>query len=247
MPLTFVPLGVGDAFSALHYSSCLAVEAEGSLLLVDCPHPIQKMMREAAAASGRPLELERLAGVAITHLHADHSSGLESLAYFFHFALQQKLVLLAHPSVSERLWEGHLAAGMERLEPPGAPPSHMRLEDYFQLVPVREDAPARLGPFRVECRRTAHHIPTTAFRVRAGGRSLGVSADTSYDPSLIAWLSEADLFVHETGHGVHTPYEALAELPDAVRAKMRLGHFPDWFLSAPSSIERLEEGRAYVV
>ena len=33
MSLSFVTLGVGDAFSALYYSSCLAVEAEGQVLL----------------------------------------------------------------------------------------------------------------------------------------------------------------------------------------------------------------------
>src|SRR5262245_54510192 len=115
--LRFIPLGTGDAFSALRYSSCLAIEADGSWLLVDCPHPILKMMREAAVETGARLEPDRVAAVALTHLHADHSSGLEGLAYFFRFVLKRRLTLLAHPVVSERLWAGHLAAGMERLLP----------------------------------------------------------------------------------------------------------------------------------
>src|SRR5262245_8620681 len=124
--MRIVPLGVGDAFSALRYSSCLAVAPGDSFddgwLLVDCPHPIQKMMREAGQAAGVKIEPHRLLGVVLTHLHADHASGLEGLAYWSFFYLQRKLPLYAHPSVAARLWDGHLAAGMEQLLPAvGAP------------------------------------------------------------------------------------------------------------------------------
>ena len=47
-----IPLGVGDAFTALHYSTSVALECDGVWLLIDCPHPIQKMIREGALASG---------------------------------------------------------------------------------------------------------------------------------------------------------------------------------------------------
>src|SRR5262245_46999345 len=117
MGLSFIALGVGDAFSALHYSSCLALDAGDAWLLVDCPHPIRKIVREGSTAAGAPFDLDRVAAVALTHLHADHSSGLEGLGYFSHFALGRPVVLAAHPSVTTRLWEGHLAAGMEQLLP----------------------------------------------------------------------------------------------------------------------------------
>lgn len=248
MSLSFLPLGVGDAFSALRYSSCLAVEAEGQVLLIDCPHPIRKMLREASQASGVPLDVDRVAGVALTHLHADHSSGLEGLAYFSFFVLKRKLALLAHPDVTRRLWDGHLAAGMECLiEQHGAAPNPKHFEDYFAHTPLSLEAPVRFGPFTLECRRTYHHLPTTAFRIRAGGRCLGYSADTAFDEGLIAWLAEADLVVHETNHGVHTPYEKLAALPAELRARMRLIHYPDDFALEASNIEPLAQGRRYTV
>jgi ribonuclease BN (tRNA processing enzyme) len=241
--MRFVPLGVGDAFTALHYSSSIAVESDGAWLLVDCPHPIQKMLREA----GQPRP-DQIAAVVLTHLHADHASGLEGLAYWSYFYLRRRLKLVAHRDVAARLWDGHLAAGMEQLLPSlEAAPLAKSFDDYFDLVPVAEDAPATVGPFTVECRKTIHHIPTTAFRLRAGGRSLGYSADTAFDESLIAWLAEADLFVHETNYGVHTPYARLAALPDALRARMRLIHYPDDFDLAASTIEPLHQGRVYEV
>lgn len=236
-------LGVGDAFSALHYSTCFAVEAEGEWLLVDCPHPIRKILRESSAPAGLSLDVADLGGVVITHLHADHSSGLEGLGYFAHFVLGRRLPLLAHPLVLKRLWDGHLAAGMERLLPAAdAPPRDMTLDDYFDVRPLSTEAPRSLGPFRIECRPTIHHIPTTALRIRAGAACLGHSADTAFDPSLIEWLADADVFLHETNYGIHTPYADLASLPSALRARMRLVHYPDDFDVAGSEIAALTEG-----
>lgn len=246
--LDLVPLGVGDAFSARWYSTCFALRAEGQWLLVDCPHPIRKMMKEAGPTAGVELDVGDLLGVVVTHLHADHSSGLEGLGYFAHFLLRRRLPLLAHPAVVARLWDGHLAAGMERLLPAvGAPPRDMHLADYFEPVALDPDRAVPLGPFQVECRPTIHHIPTTALRIRAGGRTLGYSADTAYDEGLLDWLHAADLVVHETNHGVHTPYARLAALPAARRARMRLVHYPDDLDLAASVIEPLSQGRRYTV
>ena len=248
MSLSFVTLGVGDAFSALYYSSCLALEAEGQVLLIDCPHPIRKMMREASLSSGVELDVDRVAGLVLTHLHADHSSGVEGLGYFSFFVLRRKMRLLAHPAVSARLWEGHLAAGMEDLiRTPGGEPERHGLDDYFEPQALSTEHAVRLGPFSIECRRTWHHVPTTALRIRAGGRCLGYSADTAYDEGLIAWLGEADLVIHETNHGVHTPYEKLAALPEATRARMRLIHYPDAFDREASTIVPLAQGQRYEV
>ena len=246
MSMTFVPLGGGDAFSARYYSSCLFVEAEGKGLLVDCPHPIRKMMAEAGESAGRRIDLDLVEAVALTHLHADHSSGLEGFGYASHYVLGRRATLIAHPAVTERLWEGHLAAGMESLMPgPGETASRRECSDYFDLLPVREEAPAEIGPFRIECRRTIHHIPTTAFRIHAAGRVLGVSADTAFDPELIDWLMEADVVVHETNYGVHTPYEKLAALSELRRRKMKLIHYPDDFDPETSCIEALRQGVVY--
>ena len=239
-----VPLGVGDAFTAPHYSTCLALEAEGSMVLVDCPHPIQKMMREASLASGVPITPKRVDAVFLTHLHADHCSGLEGLGYWTFFVEKRKLPLYLHREVLAELWQGHLAAGMSQLLPAvGAAHVHMGLTDYFDIHVIDESTPTRCGPFTLECRKTIHHVPTTALRIRAAGRTLGHSADTAFDPTLIDWLSEADLVVHETNYGIHTPYADLAALPAALRQKMRLVHYPDDFDLGASTIEPLVEGR----
>jgi ribonuclease BN (tRNA processing enzyme) len=128
-----------------------------------------------------------------------------------------------------------------------AGPRSVGPDDYFDLRPLSTERPTAFGPFSIECRRTVHHIPTFAMRVTAGGRSLGLSADTAYDPGLVDWLAEADLVVHETNLGLHTPYEKLVTLPEPVRKKLRLIHYPDDFDLDDGVIEPLRPGRLYVV
>jgi ribonuclease BN (tRNA processing enzyme) len=245
----FVPLGVGDAFSARSYSSCLAVGFAGRILLIDCPHPVRKMLYDAKRQAGIPLDLDAVEAVALSHLHADHASGLESAAYFCKYGLGCKITILTHPDVADRLWTGHLAGAMEwSLPAPGQPPRRKSMDEYIDLRLLSETAPTTVGPFAIECRPTLHSIPTTAFRVRVGGRCLACSTDTGYDPTLIDWLSAADVIVHETNHSVwHTPYEKLAVLPADLRRRMRLIHYPDDFDQATSAIEPLQQGHVYSI
>lgn len=247
-----IPLGVGEAFTARHYTTCMALGVDDDWLLIECPHPIRKMLREATTAAGRPFDLDRVRGVAVSHLHADHACGLEDFGFYSYFALRRRAAVLAHPDVSARLWDGLLAAGMSEMRSgPGAPAATRQFDDYFNLVSLSATAPTMFGPFAVECRPTLHPIPTTAFRIHVAGRTLGFSADTAFDPALIDWLASADLIVHEvTTHeqsAVHTPYRQLAALPDTLRRKIRLIHYPDGFEDEPRAIEALHEGTCYEV
>jgi ribonuclease BN (tRNA processing enzyme) len=157
-----------------------------------------------------------------------------------------------HPDVSARVWSGLLSAGMEfSQKEPGTTPVRSQFSNYFELTDLDAARPVVFGPFSIECRRTIHGVPTTAFRITAGGRSLGFSSDTGYDPTLIEWLAPCDLIVHEattTVHtGVHTPYEKLAALPAQLRARMRLSHLPDDFDATSSVIEVLRQGHCYTL
>jgi ribonuclease BN (tRNA processing enzyme) len=245
--LELLPIGIGDAFSTKHYSTCLALRSADRWLLIDCPHPIRKMLREASASAGVELDVDRLEAAAVTHLHADHASGIEGFGYYSRFVLGRRARIAAHPEVSRRLWDGHLAGGMEWTRAADGRLHASRFEDFFELIPLDDERPVRVGPFSIECRRTRHIVPTTAFRIEAAGRMIAFSADTEYDPQLIEWLRPADLVIHETGPGIHTPLEPLAALPAALRRKMRLVHFRDReeLLAAP--IEPLEQGRLYTI
>jgi ribonuclease BN (tRNA processing enzyme) len=249
-----IPLGVGEAFTARYYTSCLALGIDDNWLLIECPHPVRKMLREASLIAGlpEPLDIDRIHAAVVSHLHADHCCGLEDFGYYSYFALGRRAKLLMHPETSVQLWNGLLAAGMEWVQvQPNKPATRKRLEDYFELIDLNPSQPVQSGPFVIECRRTVHSVPTYAFRIAAGDRVIGYSADTAYDPSLIDWLAPADLIIHEattTIHtGVHTPYKNLAALPETLRLKMRLTHYPDDFDMGSSVIDALRQGGRYQV
>jgi ribonuclease BN (tRNA processing enzyme) len=242
-------LGVGDAFSALHYSSSFAVEAHGRWLLIDCPHPIFKMLHEAGQQSGLTLDLKQLDGLVLTHLHADHCSGLEGLAFYYRYILNQRVPLYTHADVVADLWSRSLAAGMEfSLQKIGLPPVQRVLDEFFDVHLLAPGQPATIGSFTIDCRPTIHNIPTIAVRVSGGGRSLGYSADTIFDPNLVEWLAASELVIHEaSGTFMHTPYAALAALPEPLRRKIRLIHCPDDFDDANSVLELLHQGQLYSI
>jgi ribonuclease BN (tRNA processing enzyme) len=242
-------LGVGDAFSALYYSSCFALECKGEWLLLDCPHPIRKIFRESSRAAGLAMDVDRLQAVVLTHLHGDHASGLEGLAFYFRYVLSRKLPVITHPEVAASLWSKHLAGGMEwSLQEVNQPPVFRTPDEFLEVIPLEENQTLLQGPFSLRCRKTIHNIPTIALMIHAAGRTLGFSADTAYDPALVEWLAAADLVIHEACGGfMHTPYEALLGLPEALRAKMKIFHFPDTFDIDASQIEPLRQGKIYPV
>ncbi len=224
MSFSVLVLGVGDAFSARYYSSSLLLSAEGRHLLLDCPHPIRRMLKEAEPR----LDIGDIDALYLSHLHADHLSGLESMAFYSHFLLKRPLRLLAHPEVAGPLWPQHFQVSMSTLlDPQTGAQRRLSFEDYFECQLLREQNSHQEGPFSIEIRRTQHHIPTFAIKLKAAGRCFAYSCDTSFDPELIRWLSEGDLIFHECNYGAHTPYERLAELPETLRARMRLIHYPD--------------------
>src|SRR5262249_53487911 len=148
-----------------------------------------------------------------THVHGDHMNGLEGVAFFKHFVEQKRVRLVTSPEGRAGIWDQRLRASMSALWD-GQHFRELGFDGYFQLVPLSWSDEIAVGPFRIRARRTRHHVPTSALLVEAGGRRLGWSSDTAFDPDLIAFLAQADLIIHETNFGpAHTPYASLAALP----------------------------------
>ena len=219
-------VGVGDAFTARYYNACLLVEAGDLRLLIDAPPALARALRDLSDRSDITVGLDDIDHVLITHLHGDHVGGLEQLLFWRRFVTGRKTTIHAIPEVFAGLWDTRLRGGMDTLMHPDGSQSRLELSDYAEIEPL---APGvnRIGPIDLEWRRTIHHIPTSAVRMRVGDRVIGYSADTSFDPTLIDWLAASELFFHETNHGVHTPLAALVGLPEAIRGRMRLIHYPD--------------------
>jgi ribonuclease BN (tRNA processing enzyme) len=246
MTLSVRVVGVGDAFTAQYFNACLLVECDGTRLLIDAPPALARALRALGAHNGPSVALDDIDHVLITHLHGDHCGGLEQLLFYRRFVTQRKCSLYAIPEVLADLWNGRLRGGMDNLMHADGSHTSLTLDDYALVQPMGPGA-TRIGPLYIEWRPTVHHIPTSALRITAQGRTLGYSADTAFDPGLINWLAESDLFFHETNLGVHTPLDKLLTVHPSVRERMRLIHYPDFHDVDSSPIGCAREGDQYEV
>lgn len=237
-------VGVGDAFTTKFFNACLLIEAEDTRVLIDAPPALARALGDLGERGGARVGLDDIDHVVITHLHGDHVGGLEQLLFWRRFVTGRKASLYAIPEVLAGLWDTRLKGGMEVLMNERFEPQILTLDDYADVRPLGPGGTA-IGPLLVDWRPTLHHIPTSALRVRGRSASFAYSADTAFDPTLVAWLAESDLFFHETNLGIHTPLEALAGLPAATRRKMRLIHYPDFHDVESSPIACTREGDRY--
>jgi ribonuclease BN (tRNA processing enzyme) len=244
----FVPLGIGDLFSAAHYPTSLLLVADDQRLLIDCPSPLLRMLRDASATSGIAVGLDDVRHVILTHLHGDHAGGLECVGFHGRFNSHKPAHLWTLPEIAADLWEHRLRGSMAYdLDADSSLIECYRLEDFFNLHLLSPDRPTQIANVTVHVRRTRHAPPCFGFKVFFEGRSLGYSSDTAYDSHHVAFLKECDVIIHETGHGIHTPYEALASLPESVRRKIRLIHVEDDLEPARLQLPLLDEGMYYEV
>jgi len=242
-----VILGVGDTFSEIHRPTALLLISDEFHLAIDCPDMYRAVLRDAGRCKGRVYDFTKIDHFLITHVHGDHMNGLEGVAFFKHFVEHKRVQLLSIPEVHEVIWSERLKGSMRQLWD-GTEFRSLSFEDYFAFTPLEWAAATTIGPFKIEVRSTKHHVPTCAVRIESNGRMLGYSCDTAFDPELIRFLEPANLIFHETNFGpAHSPYASLAALPEELRQRMRLIHYPDGFDSKTSAIQLANEGEVFHV
>lgn len=238
-------LGTGNAFTRRHFGSSALIEAPEGHVLLDCPDPIHRVLHEATAEHGWEVDALAIDDIVVTHLHGDHSNGLESFGFSRRIARLRDdggpSIPRVHTSqpAADRLWS-KLAPAMDAPTADGTP---SRLEDFFDVRVLSTEHPNQVAGLTVECRFTGHPIPTIGLLVSDGSATLGWSSDTPFDDAHIEWLSRADLIVHESNHGrAHTAIEKLEGLPAEIRARMCLIHTADDFDSSATSLRVLQDG-----
>lgn len=247
-PLKFLMLGVGDFFPRRYYYTSFLILTNHSNVLVDCPDPLHKVLFEATRRSGISIEITDINNVILTHLHGDHSNGLEGLGFYKHFIHKRRPTIYTIAEVANNLWEHKLCGSMCRMNDlESMTPRFYQLQDFFKIRLLREGVIHRIKDLKVIIRMTKHYIPCFGLKIGYKGRWLGYSSDTAFDPEHISFLSDCHLILHETNVGGHTPYEKLLTLPESIRNKMLLVHLTDDFDTRRSKIPCAEEGKIYYV
>jgi len=247
-PLSFLMLGIGDFFTKYYYHTGFIIFLEDRPILVDCQDPLPKALYEASLKSKVKIGLDDIDHLILTHLHGDHSNGLESLGFYNYFTRNRKPMIYTIPEVKEAIWENKLKASMHpRTNDDFEKVGEMKLEDFFRIRLLSPERTHSILGMKIKIRYTRHFVPCFGFKVFYKGRSLGYSCDTCFDPEHIRFLGECDTILHETNNGGHTEYRKLLTVPGEIRRKMLLVHISDSFDIKKSRIPVAEEGRMYSV
>lgn len=235
-------LGVGSAFSKLHFQTNLLIIKGDDHLLIDCGRVCP------TAFYHYKNNLFNINNIFITHSHSDHIGGLEESALMGRYVLKRRPNMIITKEYQQVLWDYSLKGGIAFGETIDG--QYLKFEDVFN--PIRPelitDKPRPLynidiGSINLKFFRT-HHIPDGTKSWEDSFLSYGVlidekvlfPADTNYDPELIFWLLKEFPTIQCVFHdcqlfngAVHASYEQLLQLPDEIRKKMFLCHYGDNF------------------
>ncbi len=237
-------LGTGWAFSDRNYSVGFAVQTGQTWTLLEAPFPIRKVLREACADHQLNLDVKDFAVTIITHLHADHCSGVPIIGLYSKFEAKCKAGIAGGPEIMQRIWPDFMAAGMDAILDNEL--GRVRLgtfEDYFTGQVLQPEQANSLANYQVRILRTKHMVPTYAVKIDFAGRSFAYSSDTPFDPEVIDFVSPADCIFHEVGDYPHTGLDELMGLDAEIRKKMYLVHHPDSHDTRTSQMKYLHQGQ----
>lgn len=229
-------LGSGSAFTVgadNFQSNMLLYNNEGKKLLIDCGSDIRFSLDSVG------LSHLDITDIYISHVHADHTGGLEYMGFSTKFderCSRPKLYL--EKEMATYLWERSLYGGMRSIEG-----ELTELECYFDVQKIN---PATnlftWGGIELRMVPTVHVkdkygiVPSFGLFFNCGGVQVYITTDSQFHPDKIGQFYDmADIIFQdcETApfkSGVHAHYKELLTLPDDIRSKMWLYHYQPGFL-----------------
>jgi len=211
-------LGAGGAFSRRYGTTCAELRMPGGQRwLIDCGRQAPDQLHAVG------LSWHDVYGQIITHVHGDHTYGLEDFAFSRYFDAHggarsirtggPRIQLICHRAVRRELWES-LAPSL-RYVPEPAPPLSGTLETYFVPADPVGDEPQRdnpwahaerfeVGELHVTMRETVHvpGKPSTSVELQLGAAAPGKvawwSGDSIVDPAFLTAIEpRATVIFHD--------------------------------------------------
>jgi len=230
-------LGCGSAFTLNNYQTSFLIKEGKSSLLFDCGGDIRFALRDMN------MTYKDVENIFITHLHGDHTGGLEWLGFSKYFDSTPKPSLFVSESLVDDLWNKSLKGGMGVINERVA-----KLEDFFSVRSL-----SRMGEFSIGNTKTicspikVNHISNGFYDIPSFGlmietkneKKVFLTGDTKFDfHNLEYCYNYADIIIQdceylykENGNpiksGVHSHYEDLKSLPEKIKKKMWLTHYQD--------------------
>jgi ribonuclease Z len=213
-------LGTGSAVTDPHRTTTmLAVEASGSVLVIDCGGDVVQRML------GAGLLLEEVSAVIVTHEHPDHVAGFPLMVQ--KLWLSGRTAPLPVYGISQALDQARRCidafdtSGWE-----GLPPIE------WNRVAHTADAPVMAtSPWHITATPSLHGVPSIALRIEHGpsGAVFAYSSDTAPSEEIARFAKGAQVLVHEaTGAlpGHSSANDAARIAAEAGAGRLYLVHLP---------------------
>jgi ribonuclease BN (tRNA processing enzyme) len=213
MRLTVV--GSGDAFgSGGRFNTCFWLETAKGTLTVDFG------ASALPALKALQLDLNRIDGIVLSHLHGDHFGGLPFLLLDAQFLSRRErpLAIAGPPGTRERL-----DAALEVFFPKS---SRNKWRFPWSVQEIAVGVKTEVLGYEVLTVEVIHQsgAPSTAVRISDGEKTFAYSGDTEWTDALLPIAANADLFMcecygYEGAMTGHLSWEMLKPKIPALRAK----------------------------
>ncbi len=232
-------IGVGSAFSKMHYQTNVLIVKGKDHLLVDCGTKTPQAFFELG------MQITDVRNFLITHSHADHIGGLEEVMLMNRYVTRKKPTIVINDIYQHILWENSLRGGSGFNEEEAG--KLLGFADLWNVIRPkwlvnypRETYEANVGSINLKIFRTIH-IPDSSLEWETAFWSSGIviddrimfTSDTKFDKQLLDDYDKKfgfELIFHDCQlyqGGVHASLEELRTLPDKFRKKMVLMHYGD--------------------
>lgn len=212
-------LGVGNGFSKGIYNNNAIVRHEaGQYALIDCG------ITAWASLDLLGIAMEDISSIYISHLHFDHSGGIEAAAIYGTYFTGKKYRLIAPKPIMDCIWEGCLKCAIGN-EAEGK----TNLEDFFEVVTPSEgeDFPLCNG-ITARWFQTKHHTGKFSAGLVLNGK-VAFTSDMVCDVPLLEKLVSqgVEVIYHDCQmkNGIHhADYTQLTQYPAHLKEKLYLMH-----------------------
>lgn len=229
-------LGTGSFNSLRNFQTNYIIQHNGRNLLFDCGQDIRFSL-EYSGLSYRDID-----AVYITHQHADHSGGLETLAFSSYFdPHKSKIKLFGETNLLVQLWLNTLYGGLNSLEN-----KTMSLDDYFDVTYVDlEQKVFFWEDIEFTIVKTTHiinkHYIVPSFGLTftdpESEKTIFCTGDSQFNlKELNEFYNKSDIIIHDCEclpfcSGVHSNFIELSSLTKKIKNKIIGVHYQDSILS----------------
>jgi len=199
--------GCGDAFgSGGRFNTCFVVDVEGLRYAIDFGATSLVALKQVDILHSS------IDVVVISHIHADHCSGIPSMLLDSMLAAKRtKPLIIAGPKDTEQ----RLRDMMESM----LPGSNIMVPKFdLSFVEMELHQPNKVGEHMIVTPYPADHTPKThptSIRIEAGGKIVAYSGDTAWTEHVTKVSDGADLFICES-YFYEKPIRFHLNYPDVV-------------------------------